>query len=336
MTKTLHRTVSLHRRQFLAGISAASLCYVGFRNYAIADDPGARLTPSEFRRRLRGPMLSFPTCYTEDFQLDYCGMRRMIDRAIESGVAVITLTAGNNDYENLNYEEIKQLTRFTVEAVRGRALTIAATGAWWTGQSVEYARFAEAAGADAVQVLMASHASEDGHVRHFQQVAKSTRLPLVLHGEPSMELWKRLLVIDSLVAFKLESDPPQGVPLLQEFGERLTIFAGGLDSAFLGYQPHGMRAYFSVFAPFAPHISMQIWTATNENRLKDAEQLINKYEKPFFEQWGKFGGQAFWRATLEHFGIASRWQRPPAQSLTDDQMKQVKVFYDQLGLKTSA
>jgi 4-hydroxy-tetrahydrodipicolinate synthase len=277
-------------------------------------------------------MLSFPTCYTADFQLDYVGMRRMIDRAIGSGIEVVTLTAGNNDYELLNYDEIKELTRFMVESVDGRAITIAATGPWWTGQSIEYAKFAEATGADAVQVLMATSGSEDGHVRHFQQIASATKLPLVLHGEPSMQLWKRLLAIDSLVAFKLEAEHPHGLPILEEFGDRLTTFSGGMDSMFLAYQPHGMRVYFSVFAPFAPDISMQIWTATKGNRLEEAQQLIDKYEKPFFEQWGKLGGQAFWRATLEHFGIASRWMRPPRESLTDAQMQEVKTFYDQLGL----
>jgi 4-hydroxy-tetrahydrodipicolinate synthase len=315
-----------------AALPAASMLLGDIRKAVAAEQPIARITPAEFRRRLRGPMLSFPTCYTADFGLDYAGMRRMINRAIDSGVGVVTLTAGNNDYENLNYDEIKQLTRFMVDAVDGRALAIAASGAWWTGQSTDYARFAETAGADAVQILMAPHGSDDGHVKHFQRIAAATKLPLVLHGEPSIELWKRLLEIESLVAFKLEAPAPQGVPILQQFGERLTIFAGGLDSMFLAYQPHGMRAYFSVLAPFAPDISMQIWKAVTENRLADAQQLVNKYETPFFEQWAKFGGHPFWRATLEHLGIAARWVRPPLQSLSDAQMQEVKTFYDQLGL----
>jgi dihydrodipicolinate synthase/N-acetylneuraminate lyase len=112
----------------------------------------------------------------------------------------------------------------------------------------------------------------------------------------------------------------------------MTIFTGGMDSMFLAYQPHGMRAYFSVFAPFAPDISVQIWTATKENRLEDAQQLVNKYEKPFVEYWNKLGGQPFWRAMLEHLGIASRWMRPPRESLTDAQMQEVKTFCDPLGL----
>src|SRR5262249_10165309 len=50
---------------------------------------------------------------------------------------------------------------------------------------------------------------------------------------------------------------------------------------------------------------------------------------PFSERWS----HPFWRATLEHFGIASRWVRPPQPSYTDQQMPYVESFYDELGLK---
>src|SRR5262249_49616965 len=158
-------------------VSAASVLCSGVRHSSGAELASARLTPSEFRRKLGGPILSFPTCYTEDFRLDYANMNRMINRAIEAGVRVVTVTAGNNDYESLNDDEIKRLTRCMVESVNGRAVTIAATGPWWTGQSIEYAKFAEAAGADAVQIMMAPHGSDDGHVKHFEQIAAATKLP---------------------------------------------------------------------------------------------------------------------------------------------------------------
>ena len=50
----------------------------------------------------------------------------------------------------LSYEEIKGVTRAMVEAAGGIGLTIAATGPWPAEQSLEYARFAESLGADAV------------------------------------------------------------------------------------------------------------------------------------------------------------------------------------------
>jgi len=41
---------------------------------------------------------------------------------------------------------------------------------------------------------------------------------------------------------------------------------------------------------------------------------------------------AFWHATLEYFGVAGRTLRPPQHTSTDEEMKQIKTFFDQLGL----
>ena len=78
----------------------------------------------------------------------------MVRRARRFGVRIFELTAGNSKYHVLSYEEIKGVTRAMVEAAGGIGLTIAATGPWPAEQSLEYARFAESLGADAVQVLL--------------------------------------------------------------------------------------------------------------------------------------------------------------------------------------
>src|SRR5262249_48873062 len=125
-----------------------------------------RPTPAEFRQRLVGPILSFPTCYTADFRVDFPAMRRIIDLGVRACASLFTLTSGNNQYDRLTYEEIKELTPFLVRAVNGRGLTMAATGLWTTPQAVAYARFADAAGADALQVTLVPAGDDDGHSKH--------------------------------------------------------------------------------------------------------------------------------------------------------------------------
>jgi 5-dehydro-4-deoxyglucarate dehydratase len=285
-------------------------------------------TPSEFKRRLRGPILSAPTTYTADFRVDYQGMRNMINGGLNAGVRVFTLTAGNNQYYALSYEEIKELTRVMVEAVGRRGLTIAATGPWWTGKAVEYARFAQSLGADAVQVLLAQNGDDDGQVEHFKAVAASTDLGIVIHGNPSLKLIERLIALDSVVALKEEFSYDFTLQVYRKFGDRLNIFAGGTKPRFLVYQPFGMQAYYSVFSTFAPQIAMQFWNAVEKNDLNEARRIVNRYDLPFFERWS----HSFWRASLEYFGVAKRYLRPPEKSFTDSQLHELKAFYDGLGL----
>ena len=315
------------RRRFLQSATA-----LGALSLGPPRSPAAQArkltTPADFKQRLQGPILSFPTAYTSDFKLDLAGMRKMIDAAVRAGVGVVGQTAGNSMYATMTYDEIKSLTRMMVEATAGRALTIAATGPWWTGQSVDYARFAESIGADAVQVLMAPRADEDSHVAHYRAVAAATKLGIVIHGAPSLALLKRLAGIDSVVAMKAEFPVETTVEFYKELGDRINIFQGGQKSHFLAYQPYGMKAYYSAFSTFAPDLAMTFWKAIQAKDLKAARDFILKYDVPFFERWS----HAFWRGTLEYFGVAQRYLRPPEHTFTDKEMSDLRDFFRGLGI----
>jgi dihydrodipicolinate synthase/N-acetylneuraminate lyase len=315
------------RRTFLR--SAAGLGALSARPLRAFAEPARTLTtPADFKARLRGPILSFPTCFTADYKLDLAGMRRMIDGAVRAGVGVVALTAGNGMYAILTYDEIKSLTRMMVEAVAGRALTIAATGSWWTGQSEDYARFAESLGADAVQVLMAPRADDDGHVAHYRAVAAATRLGIVIHGGPTVALVKRLATIDSVVAIKAEFPVETTTALYQELGDRINIFQGGQKSHFLAYHPYGMRAYYSIYSTFAPEQAMTFWKSVQAGDLDAARAFALKYDIPLFRRFS----HAFWRATIEHFGVAERHLRPPDRGFDEKEMEGMREFYRALGI----
>jgi dihydrodipicolinate synthase/N-acetylneuraminate lyase len=289
------------------------------------------MAPWDFKAQLAGPILSIPTTYTSDFKIDYRGMRNMIELAVKAGVRVFSLTNGNSQYERLTYTEIKELTRAMVETVAGRGVTLSATGPWWTGQAVDYARFAESIGADGVQVLMCANASADdrAHFEHYKTVANNTKLALVVHGQPSLALMEQLITLESVVGFKEEYDIDYTLALYERFGKRLNIFAGGGKGRFLTYRPYGMNAYYSTFITFAPQLAMKFWNSIKDNDLKTAQEFVLKYDVPLYENWS----QSFWRASLECFRVAGRYMRPPQPTFSDSQMAQVSAFYKRLGLQ---
>ena len=55
-----------------------------------------------------------------------------------------------------------------------------------------------------------------------------------------------------------------------------------------------------------------------------------KYDYPFVMQ--NFTHER-WHASLEYFGVAQRYLRPPDKSYTDEQMKEVRKFWDDLGVR---
>jgi dihydrodipicolinate synthase/N-acetylneuraminate lyase len=293
---------------------------------------GARktpLTPLEFKRRLEGPILSNPAPFKANFEVDYQAVRTMIQRALRYGVKVFALTAGNSQYQSLTYQEIKELTKVVVESVAGQGLTIAATGDWWTQRAVDYARYAESVGADAVQVLRPSRSGgEDSLVKHFETIAQSTKLGIVLHGDYSDSLFEKLLRIDSVVAMKEDRSLQEYIEREIGFGERINIFGGGQEYRYLVGYPYGAKAFYSTYTTFAPDISMRFWKAIQTGDLKAAVHITTTYDYPYIKMFT----HSMWHATLELFGIGQRYLRPPQLSYTDEQMKGLKAFFDKQGI----
>lgn len=312
------------RRSFLAAGAAAFV-------------PGARakgtVSPTEFRRRLEGPICSVPTVYNADYSLDLVSFRKIVETGVKSGCAGFALTSGNNQYDRLSYDEIKQLTRTLVEAVAGRGLTIAATGPWWTGQVADYAKYAAELGADAVQVQLPAQGGSASQLEHFRQAAQAARRAIVLHGQVPIPLMRKLVEMDEISAYKEEYPAMYSREVFEEFGSRINIFAGGQKGNFLTFRPFGMKAYYSTFSTFAPAVAKEFWTAVKANDMAAASRVVLRYDVPFFRgtplgAWT----HAYWRGTLEVHGVAKRFLRPPEESLTDAQIAGIRDFQRKLGL----
>jgi 4-hydroxy-tetrahydrodipicolinate synthase len=294
----------------------------------------SRRTPEEVKAQIRGPILTLPTPFTRQFAVDYAAVRKIAQQGLANGIQVYELTAGNSQYHALSFEEIKKLTRVLVEMVAGRGIVIAATGPWWTGRAVEYARYADSVGADALQVLLPP-ASDDGYVEHFRQIAAATPRAIVLQGDPSPALIRRLIEIPSIVAMKEDGSDEYYPEIVKQFGDRLAIFCGGQKRRYLLAQPYGSPAFFSFFVTFAPEVTLRFWHAVQRNDMEAARAVVTQYEKPVFDfcQAGPRPFHAYWRALLEYFGVARRYVRPPEESCTDADMEKVRALCDRLGLK---
>ena len=307
--------------------------FVAFPAAAAPALPPAPITPALFRQKLEGPICSVPTVYNQDRSLDLVSFKRIIETAVKGGCTAFALTSGNNQYDRLSYDEIKQLTRALIEGVAGRGLTIAATGPWWTGQVVDYARFARDLGADAVQVHLPAQGDEASLLEHFRAAASAARRAIVLHGQVPIPLLRKLVGIDEISAYKEEYGALYSREVFEEFGKRINIFAGGQKGNFLTFWPYGMRAYYSTFSTFSPKVTREFWNAVKAHDLDRAGLTVTRYDVPFF-RGTPFGAwtHAYWRATLEVHGIATRYLRQPEVTFDDAQVAKVRDFQKQLGL----
>lgn len=318
---------SINRRSLLKLLGGTLATPVLLKTIPISVSAQSSLSPLEFRNRLDGAVCSIPTVYNADFSLDHQGFRNIIEMGVKAGSKVFTLTSGNNQYDRLTYEEIKQLTKTFIEGVAGRGLTIAATGQWWTGQAVDYAKYAKSLGADAVQVHLPAYGEENILFKHFQEIAKAGPPSIVLHGQVPLPLLEKLVTIEAVTAYKEEYPPIYSRDVFDRYGKRINIFAGGQKGTFLMYRPYGMKAWYSTLSTFAPEVVKKFTEAHRKNDEKTMAEIVMKYDVAFFRKWS----HAFWRAVLEANGTAKRWLRPPDKSFSDDEVKEAAKFLQNFG-----
>lgn len=323
---SVNRTFS--RRALLRGAAVAAVSSAISQPSGAARPQSHPIDPTQFKARLRGAILSIPTPFTATLDVDYDGVRTMIRRALPHDICIFSLTSGNSQYASLKHDEILELTRVMVESAGGDSVTIAATDLWDVPKTIDYARFAESIGASAVQIIRPETDDDDEVVRFFKSIASSTSLPIVLHGNFAIPLLEKLVAIDSIVAMKEDVGLEYYIQVQRKFGDRLAIFEGGPEYAYLVAYPYGSPASYTTLGTFAPQITRQFWQALDRKDLPSAYDIVIKYEHPFFDRWS----HAFWRASLEHFGVASRYLRPSHESFNDEQMREVAKFYSDLGL----
>ncbi len=298
----------------------------------------APLTPDEFKKRLVGPILVIPTPFKADLSIDHAAVRRMIEGALKHESKVVALTAGDSKYDVLSEEEIRALTRTIVEATGCRGLTIGAAGRWKLkeGETVEqvvndvisYAEFAESVGVSGLQVLLPGELSEDDYVRHYGEIARRTRLPIVLHGNFSESLLKRLTAFPTIAALKEDISLQYLIDRLIVFGDRLVIFPGGAESRYLVAYPYGCQAYYTVMYQYAPALGQEFWRMVRQGKLREAGDFVRKYEHPLMSRFT----HGLWHAALEYFGVAPRFLRPPYETMKESELDEVKRLFDAMGL----
>ena len=110
------------------------------------------ISREEVREALTGPIASLKTPFTRDGEIDYPGLRRLIDGNLDSGSNSSLLTYGDSLFTLMTDDEIADVARAVAEHAGKRGLTVAADGGWWTGKTVEFARYCREVGVDVLMV----------------------------------------------------------------------------------------------------------------------------------------------------------------------------------------
>lgn len=144
------------------------------------------MTKSE---KLNGVLPIAPVPFHVNGDLDLEGMRRVLDCMIDQGVDGICILANYSEQFLLTDAERETLLDLSLTHVAGRVPVIVTCSHFSTRIAAERARRAAQAGAAMVMLMPPYHgallkADEAGIVAHFQAVADTGRLPIMIQDAP--------------------------------------------------------------------------------------------------------------------------------------------------------
>lgn len=135
--------------------------------------------------RLRGSMTALVTPF-KDGVLDEEGLRAHVNWQIKNGTQGLVPVGTTGESPTLTHEEHDRVIEICVEETRGRVPVIAGAGSNNTVEAIDYARHAEAVGADAVLVVTPYYnkPTQEGLYQHFKAINDAIGIPIIIYNIP--------------------------------------------------------------------------------------------------------------------------------------------------------
>ncbi len=234
---------------------------------------------------LAGYIPDLPTPFDENDGIDLTAFARLCERQIDAGVTAVVAGETAGETSTLTPAEHETIVRAAVEIARGRVRVIAGSGSNSTSQAVELTRRAETAGADAVLSVVPYYNKpmQAGIQAHFQAIAGSTTLPIILHDIPSRTV--RELSADTLARL---AESSQFVGLRDGTGDiahamrlRPLLPSGfrllsGDDATALAFMSMGGDGCISTTSNVAPELCQAIFSSCRQGRMQAALYLHSR------------------------------------------------------------
>jgi 4-hydroxy-tetrahydrodipicolinate synthase len=219
--------------------------------------------------------------------IDELALERLIKAQIKAGVDGIVPVGTTGESPTVSYEEHVQIIELAVEFAAGRVRTLAGTGANSTEEAVYLTQCAEKAGAEgSLQVApYYNKPSQEGLFQHFREVARQTKLPIVLYSIPGrcgveigVETVRRLArECKNIVGIKEAGGNPDRVSQLRAtLGRRFEIMSGD-DSLTLPFMAVGAQGVISVASNVIPGPVAKMVKAFAAGNVRAALKLHQQY-----------------------------------------------------------
>jgi 4-hydroxy-tetrahydrodipicolinate synthase len=231
-----------------------------------------------------------------DGSVDEAAFSALLERQIAAGVQGVVPMGTTGESATLTVEEHKRVVELCVQKAGGRVRVIAGAGATSTDKAIELVRFAKTVGADGALVVTPyyNRPSQAGLKAHFEAIAETVQLPVLLYNVPSRtgvdlsdDVTVALAKHPNVVGIKdATGDMGRISRMRAEIGEGFALISGD-DPSFLGYLAHGGHGVISVSSNVAPEGMVALYDAVQSGDLESArlwqDRLIGLHKALFLD-----------------------------------------------------
>jgi len=236
------------------------------------------MTPINGAISFGGVITALITPFHDD-SVDLNALADLVDWQIGQGVQGLVACGTTAESPTLSHSEWREAIRLCVDVARGRVPVIAGSGVNDTRRTIELTNEAARLGADAALVVTPyyNRPPQEGLFRHFDAVARSVDLPIILYNVPSrtavdlgLDTLERLAERSGIIGIKdATGDLTRVGATLDRFGDRF-IQLSGHDRSMPGFVAVGGNGAISVISNVAPMLSVAMIDAIGRGDLAEA------------------------------------------------------------------
>ncbi|ODT67675.1 MAG: dihydrodipicolinate synthase family protein [Pelagibacterium sp. SCN 63-23] len=229
---------------------------------------------------ITGVIPALVTPFDENEAFDEGRMRAVVDFLIGRKVDGLYVTGSTGEAFMMSPEERKRVLEVVTDEVQGRVPVIAHVGAISTHLSIDLARHAEKAGADALSSVPPFYwgFSQDQIVSYYTDITASTALPMCVYNVPlaglfGFDMIKRLAEIPGVEGIKYTATTHHDIMRIKsEIGSDFVLYSGADEMAMSGVA-FGADGIIGSFYNTIPEIFLQLFAAVKAGDMEKAKAM---------------------------------------------------------------
>ncbi|MEE1184430.1 MAG: dihydrodipicolinate synthase family protein, partial [Paludibacteraceae bacterium] len=135
---------------------------------------------------LKGLGIALITPFTDNDEVDYQALGRLIDYQVTNGVDYMVILGTTGETPTLSEEEKAEVTRFSIERIAGRVPVVLGVGGNNTAALVKRLKNDPLTGVDAILSVVPYYnkPSQEGIYQHYAAIAEASPVPVIMYNVP--------------------------------------------------------------------------------------------------------------------------------------------------------